>query len=83
MKPSLRKNIELKKALAEVDRLTSENVELKANLNHQIVLTKHWKEASDRKMNKIWSLTNELIEKFAENGEEYKLNGKGWLNYEK
>jgi|TARA_R100000482_G_scaffold97749_1_gene41834 ubiquitin len=32
MKPSLRKNIELKKALAEVDRLTSENIELKDNL---------------------------------------------------
>ena len=29
MKPSLRKNIEMKKALAEVDRLTSENLKLK------------------------------------------------------
>tara|TARA_R100000388_G_scaffold35535_1_gene27697 strand:+ start:831 stop:1058 length:228 start_codon:yes stop_codon:yes gene_type:complete len=35
MKPSLRKNIQLKKALAEVDRLTSENIELKDNL-HQL-----------------------------------------------
>lgn len=33
---TLNKNLELRKALAEVDRLTSENIELKDNLYHLI-----------------------------------------------